>query len=50
MVEKESALYVATTRPLENLYLLYTDNLTSKLPAPDSNIYAENETSANGPF
>lgn len=50
MVEKESALYVATTRPLENLYLLYTDNLASKLPTPDSHIYARNEAGANGPF
>lgn len=50
MTEKESALYVATTRPLENLYLLYTDNLAPRLPAPDSHIYAGNETDANGPF
>ena len=50
MAENESALYVATTRPLENLYLLYTDNLAPKLPTPDSYIYAGNEAGTNGPF
>ena len=29
---------------------LYTDNLAPRLPAPDSHIYAGNETDANGPF
>ena len=50
MAENESALYVATTRPLENLYLLYTNNLAPKLPTPDSYIYAGNEAGTNGPF
>ena len=50
MIENESALYVATTRPLENLYLLYSDNLTPKLPAPNSHIYAGNEFIGNEPF
>lgn len=35
----ESALYVATTRPLDNLYLLYSDILSPMFPPVDSDIY-----------
>lgn len=49
MQERISALYVATTRPLENLYLLYTSNLAPALPIPSSPIYSGNSV-ANGPF
>lgn len=35
----ESVLYVATTRPMKNLYLLYTDNLSPKLPSENSDVY-----------
>lgn len=38
--EKKSAFYVATTRPLENLFLLYSNNLSPMLPAPTSVVYA----------
>lgn len=48
--EKESALYVATTRPLENLYMLYSNRLSDKLPPPESTIYSGNNPSDNGPF
>lgn len=50
MTEKESALYVATTRPLENLYLLYTNNLAPLLPNPTSPVYSGNTGSNSGPF
>ena len=33
------ALYVATTRPLDRLYLLYTGPLSLRLPPQDSSIY-----------
>lgn len=49
MQHKISALYVATTRPLENLYLLYTNNLAPALPISSSPIYSGN-SAANGPF
>jgi len=48
-VEAKSALYVATTRPLENLYLIYTNNLSSLLPNPTSPVYAGNSVNS-GPF
>jgi superfamily I DNA/RNA helicase len=50
MKEKESALYVATTRPIANLYLIYSNNLAPLLPSPTSSVYAGNETGASGPF
>ncbi len=50
MIEKKSALYVATTRPLENLYLLYSDNLAPLLPDPQSFVYSGNGNTNNGPF
>ena len=50
MTQNESALYVAVTRPLENLYLLYSNNLSPKLPAENSPIYFGNDAVANGPF
>lgn len=50
MTDKIPALYVATTRPLENLYLIYTDNLAHVLPNATSPIYSGNSTEANGPF
>ena len=50
MVDKKSALYVATTRPLENLYLIYSDNLAPTLPNPSSPIYSGSETNVSGPF
>ena len=50
MTDKIPALYVATTRPLENLYLIYTDNLAPVLPNATSPIYSGNSTEANGPF
>ena len=49
MQDKIAALYVATTRPLENLYLLYTDNLAPILPNSSSPIYSDSSI-ANGPF
>lgn len=48
-MQQISALYVATTRPLENLYLLYTNNLAPALPISSSPIYSGNSV-ANGPF
>ncbi|WP_165154966.1 UvrD-helicase domain-containing protein [Parabacteroides sp. ZJ-118] len=39
ILDRESAIYVATTRPIKNLYLLYTDNLSPKLPSEDSDVY-----------
>lgn len=44
-----SALYVATTRPLERLFLLYTGTLCPSLPPVNSDIY-ENTQIQNGPF
>lgn len=45
MIIYPNALYVATTRPLENLYIIYTDNLTPRLPQEQSSIYDNNVTS-----
>ena len=39
--EKKSAFYVATTRPLENLFLLYSNNLSPRLPDSNSPIYSD---------
>lgn len=39
--EKISAFYVATTRPLENLFLLYSNNLSPRLPDLNSPIYSD---------
>jgi superfamily I DNA/RNA helicase len=50
MVDKIPALYVATTRPLENLYLIYSNYLAPILPNASSSIYAGNTTGTNGPF
>lgn len=50
MTEVESALYVATTRPLENLYLIYSNNLAPLLPTSTSPVYSGNGTAASGPF
>jgi superfamily I DNA/RNA helicase len=41
---KKSALYVSTTRPLENLYLLYSNPLSDKFPPADSTIYSGNDS------
>lgn len=45
----KSALYVATTRPLENLFLIYSNNLSPLLPDIDSTIYSGTDI-ADGPF
>lgn len=50
MTEKKSALYVATTRPLENLYLLYSNNLAPLLPNPNSTVYSADQGTSYGPF
>lgn len=50
MIDKQSALYVASTRPIENLYLLYTNNLTPLLPPSTSAIYSSRGVGAAGPF
>ena len=50
MIDKIPALYVATTRPLENMYLLYSSNLAPVLPASSSPIYYGNTSTSNGPF
>ncbi len=50
MLDKKSALYVATTRPLENLYLLYTNKLAPTLPDISSPIYSGQFSKTNGPF
>lgn len=50
MTNKIPALYVATTRPLENLYLIYSNNLAPVLPVASSPIYSGNTSAANGPF
>lgn len=47
---KKSALYVATTRPLSNLYLLHSNSLSKKLPPKDSDIYSENAINSNSLF
>lgn len=39
--EKKSSFYVATTRPLENLFLLYSNNLSPRLPDSNSPIYSD---------
>ena len=50
MIEKIPGLYVATTRPLENLYLIYSNNLAPALPNASSPIYAGNAEATTGPF
>lgn len=50
LIDQKSALYVAATRPLENLYLIYTNNLAPALPDATSPIYSGNTTGVNGPF
>ena len=50
MVNCESALYVATTRPKKNLYLLYSNNLSPKLPPFGSDIYEGDEEDDVLPF
>lgn len=50
LLDQKSALYVATTRPLENLYLIYSNNLAPVLPGKSSPIYSGNTSTANGPF
>ena len=49
-MENKSVLYVATTRPLENLYLLYTNNLAPLLPNLNSPVYSGNTGTNSGPF
>ena len=46
---EKDALYVATTRPLEQMYLIYSGTLCSFLPPATSDIYANAQTK-NGPF
>ena len=46
---QKDALYVASTRPLEQLYLTYTGALCSFLPSEASDIYYTNQK-PNGPF
>lgn len=41
--ETKSALYVSTTRPLSNLYLLYSNELSERLPPENSNIYSRDD-------
>lgn len=50
ITDKIPALYVATTRPLENLFLIYTNNLAPALPNATSPIYSGNTSGVNGPF
>ena len=50
LLDQKSALYVATTRPLENLYLIYSNKLAPALPIASSPIYSGNTSTANGPF
>ncbi|MBR5651807.1 MAG: DNA/RNA helicase [Bacteroidales bacterium] len=50
MIDKIPALYVAMTRSLENMYLLYTNNLAPALPTPSSPVYSGSTTTSNGPF
>lgn len=47
--DEKAALYVATTRSLEQMYLIYTGTLCAFLPPATSDIYA-NPQSQNGPF
>lgn len=47
--DEKAALYVATTRPLEQMYLIYSGNMCSFLPPAVSDIYA-NAQKQNGPF
>jgi len=47
---KKSALYVSTTRPLDNLYLLYSDQLSYRLPPENSVTYSGNEINDDLPF
>ncbi|MCR4800111.1 MAG: ATP-binding domain-containing protein [Bacteroidales bacterium] len=46
---EKAALYVATTRPLEQLYLTYSGALCSFLPPETMDVYAAVQTN-NGPF
>ena len=46
---EKAALYVATTRPLEQLYLTYSGTLCSFLPPETMDVYANVQTN-NGPF
>jgi superfamily I DNA/RNA helicase len=45
--EKKSALYVSVTRPLENLYLLFSNRLSDRFPPMDSTIYSGNDANSN---
>jgi superfamily I DNA/RNA helicase len=47
---EKSALYVAATRPLDNLYLMYDSRLSWFLAPPTSPIYAGNNQTTNVPF
>lgn len=47
--DEKAALYVATTRPLEQMYLIYSGTLCSFLPPVSSDIYS-NPQIQNGPF
>lgn len=47
--DEKAALYVATTRPLEQMYLIYSGTLCSFLPPASSDIYS-NPQIQNGPF
>lgn len=47
--DEKAALYVATTRPLEQLYLTYSGTLCSFLPPETMNVYTDVQTN-NGPF
>lgn len=55
IIGQDSALYVATTRPVEYLFLLHTNRPSPLLPPPGSsvyktNTYATNTTMDEGPF
>lgn len=50
MADCVSALYVATTRPKKNLYLLYSNNLSPKLPPFGLDIYEGEEEDDVLPF
>ncbi len=47
--DEKAALYVATTRPLEQMYIIYSGSLCAFLPPATSDIYA-NALIQNGPF
>lgn len=47
--DEKAALYVATTRPLERMYIIYSGSLCPFLPPAISDIY-ENYQIQNGPF